>query len=535
MMPRLRPLSWLRSSLPAKLGIVAAVFCLAVGTVRVLTLDRLAHVDATSGEVRHRWMDSIRLLGTLRHDIAGVRIEEAEILFGRFTTGTEVSSALQQRLATVSGVVERYRSIPHDPDETAGADAFVSAWSSHVQGARAFESLVGSGRMDGAVALFEDSGRASFQRADGDLRDLIDLTEAKAQAARKTASEAITQAQNFVSDLILASLVLFAALAVYLWRSFSRPLLELARLMRRLAAYDAAFTIGMQKRRDEIGEMARALAVFRRNTVELLESRKSLSMQTKILADALDRQRALAAEQSNFIRTMSHEFRTPLGSIDGNAQRLIATRDRITPDQVADRAHRIRMAVFRMISLVVSLTSAMEVTSDRKHSAGRRFDLSAKLRDLASYYRETGVDIVLNEQIDDHIEMCGDAELLHSAFSNLLSNALKYSPQGGVVTLRARARHGGCEVVVEDHGLGIPPDEVERVRERYYRGSNVGSIPGTGIGLHLVDQIIAQHGGRLRIESELDGGSRMIVWLPLQTACLLPKENAIEHDLLRRG
>jgi signal transduction histidine kinase len=258
-------------------------------------------------------------------------------------------------------------------------------------------------------------------------------------------------------------------------------------------------------------------------------------MQTKILADALDRQRALAAEQRNFIRTMSHEFRTPLGSIDGNAQRLIATRDRITPDQVADRAHRIRMAVFRMISLVVSLTSAMEVTSDRKHSASRRFDLSAKLRDLASYYRETGVDIVLNEQIDDGIEMCGDAELLHSAFSNLLSNALKYSPQGGVVTLSAWARHGGCEVVVEDHGLGIPPDEVERVRERFYRGSNVGSIPGTGIGLHLVDQIIAQHGGRLRIESELDRGSRMIVWLPLQTACLLPKENAIEHDLLRRG
>jgi signal transduction histidine kinase len=100
----------------------------------------------------------------------------------------------------------------------------------------------------------------------------------------------------------------------------------------------------------------------------------------------------------------------------------------------------------------------------------------------------------------------------------LISNAFKYSLEGGIVTLTARANGGSVEVTVEDRGLGIPPDEIDRVRERFYRGSNVGSLPGTGVGLYLVDQIIRQHGGSLRIDSEVGRGTRMTMSLLVESA-----------------
>jgi two-component system OmpR family sensor kinase len=522
----------LRSSLPAKLALVAAVFIVAVATVRILTLDRLAHVDAVSAEVRNRWLDSVRLLGSLNHHIAMTRMEEARFLLNSGIGGS--SDEVQRGLNLAARDISRYRSVRHDSDETRAFDSFLGDWAEHGQQAQAIGSLAGSGRIGEAIAQFDGNASSSYKRAAEELRRLIDLTETKADAARKMDAETIAQAQRFVSDLILATLFLFVGLALYMWRSFSRPLLDLAGRMRRLASHDTNFSIPFESRQDEIGEMVRSLAVFRRNTVELLESRKSLAMQAEVLTGALARERALASEQRNFITTMSHEFRTPLNSIDGNAQRLIATKDRTTPAQIADRAHRIRAAVFRMTSLVESLTGTMQSTIGPAQSRARCFNLSAMLRDLAHYYCEIGFDDALEERIDDLPEkMIGDPELLHFAFSNLISNAFKYSPEGGIVTLTATAKDGLVEVTVEDRGLGIPPDEIDRVRERFYRANNVGSIPGMGVGLHLVDQIVRQHGGCLRIESEVGRGTRMTVSLPIDSAGPSLPESALEQDLVR--
>jgi two-component system OmpR family sensor kinase len=234
-----------------------------------------------------------------------------------------------------------------------------------------------------------------------------------------------------------------------------------------------------------------------------------------MLARSLDKERAIAAEERNFIRTMSHEFRTPLTNIDGQAQRLLTRKDRTDPAEIAERANKIRAAAFRMTNLVASLTEAMERTRSAVEPRMRVFDLRAMLLDLMSYYREIGAGGPLDEHIESlPAEINGDPELLHFAFSNLISNAFKYSPEGESVTLKARAVGGWIEIDVEDHGVGIPEAEIERVRERYFRGSNVGSIPGTGLGLHLVDEIVREHGGRFRIDSRCGEGTRVTVCLP---------------------
>src|SRR5689334_21867589 len=114
-----RTLLSLRSSLPAKLALVAVLFILAVVGMRSLTLVRLGHVDAVSAEVRNRWLNSVRVLGTLNHHIAILRVEEAEVLFNRDPTGAlSGSEDLQRTLKQVEQDIEHYRSILHDADET---------------------------------------------------------------------------------------------------------------------------------------------------------------------------------------------------------------------------------------------------------------------------------------------------------------------------------------------------------------------------------------------------------------------------------
>jgi signal transduction histidine kinase len=221
--------------------------------------------------------------------------------------------------------------------------------------------------------------------------------------------------------------------------------------------------------------------------------------------------------------------------IDGHAQRLIATRDRAKPPDIADRAEKIRAGVFRMTSLVASLTNAMELVHGDLRARMRPFDLQDMLESLARYYTEIGVGGGLQAQIGElPTEVTGDPELLYQVFSNLLSNAFKYSPEQSKVTLSASAREGFVEVAIEDRGLGIPPDEIDRIRERYYRASNVGTIPGTGMGLHLVDELVRRHGGRLDIESEEGRGTRMTVLLPIEGPSE-PTELSRAQDHVRGG
>ncbi len=475
--------------------------------------------------------NSIQILGNLRHHVARVRTEEAELLLGG--DASNHSEALSRYLNLAAQDIASYRAISHDPDETKAFENFVSDWQEHINRDQTLTALAQSGRTQEAISFFHGESLSTFHKAAKELRQLIDLTHVKAQAARKNGRDTIAASQRFISDLILATLFLFVGLCLYLWHSFSRPLLDLANRMHRLSTNDTRFKIPFESRRDEIGEMARSLAVLRRNTVELLENRKSLAMQAEILEGTLEKERELTTAQRNFLTTMSHEFRTPLTYIDGHAQRLIATREHATPAQIGERAEKIRSAVFQLTSLVASLTAELEMVNKPVQAEKRLFDPSAMLQDLVDYYKEIDLKVHFDERIGElPKEVTGDPKLLRCAFSNLISNAMKYSPEGGRVEVSGKTVDGAIAISVADHGIGIPPGELPRVRERFFRGSNVGSIPGTGIGLSLVQQIVEQHGGRLSINSEPGEGTRIVVSLPIEmsrgvTAGSLREQNPI--------
>jgi len=521
-----KPFLLFRRSVPAKLAFISALFIAAVIVVRSLSLGSLADVDSASSEIRNRWLESVQILGNLRHHVARTRTEEAEFLLD---SGQVKSGDIKNYIDLAAGDIAAYRDINHDPDEIKAFDTFVKDWQAHLEQEKAIQALVSGGNAAGAVDLFRGDAFSTFRNAARELRQLVDLTYSKAQGARAHGRKTIVTAQRFIADLILAMLVLFAGLAFFLWHSFSRPLLQLAGFMDRLSRNDTGFKIPVENRRDEIGEMARSLAVLRRNTIELLENRKTLALEANILAGTLEKERALTAAQRNFLTTMSHEFRTPLTYIDGHAQRLAATRDQATQEQVAERAGKIRSAVFQMTSLVASLTAEMEMLNAPVEAQKRVFDPAAMLRGLVAYYQEIDLKVRFQEHLGPLPKIKGDQALLRRAFSNLLSNAIKYSPEGGIVEVSGSVSGGDVFISVADHGIGIPGGELQKVREPFFRGSNAGSIPGTGIGLNLVQQIVNQHGGQLTIESELGRGTKMTVSLPVETASARPTDQYLVH------
>jgi len=144
------------------------------------------------------------------------------------------------------------------------------------------------------------------------------------------------------------------------------------------------------------------------------------------------------------------------------------------------------------------------------------FDPAKMLHDLVGYYKKIGLTVRFNEHIDDLPDrVTGDPKLLKCAFSNLISNAIKYSPEGSRIEISGKTDDGVIAISIADHGIGIPQNELNRIGERFYRASNTGSIPGTGVGLSLVQQIVEEHGGKISIASAQGEGTRIVVLLPI--------------------
>ncbi len=293
--------------------------------------------------------------------------------------------------------------------------------------------------------------------------------------------------------------------------------------MHELAGQDTEIAIPSVERDDEIGEMARAVSVFRDNAVALVNSQRRLLEQAASLEQGLENERRLTAQQRDFVSMTSHEFRTPLTIIDGHAQRLIKMSDRLDPVDAAERGARIRSAVQRITNIMDSLLGASRLLDGQMVFHPSDIDPRAVLRDACQAHRDAHRGVIITEDFAALPETIkGDAKLLFHAFSNLISNAIKYSPAGSPTEVVARGESGWLVVQVRDHGIGIPARDRERLFERYFRGSNATSIAGTGVGLHLVSMVVALHHGEVFAESLEGVGSRFVVRLPVAESSAKP-------------
>jgi signal transduction histidine kinase len=248
-----------------------------------------------------------------------------------------------------------------------------------------------------------------------------------------------------------------------------------------------------------------------------MRSQETLSRQAALLEEQLAHEQRLALLQRNFVSMASHEFRTPMTVIDGHARRLDKTKETVAAAEIGERAGKIRSAVLRMTQLIENLLNSSRLIDG---AAGlylnpAPMDMRALLEEVCQLHREMvpGLDLIQHLTAAP-VPMVGDAKLLFQAFSNLVSNSVKYSPAGGAIEVTLQSASDEVLVSVSDHGIGIPESDLARLFERYHRGGNVSGIVGTGVGLYLVKTAIDLHHGSIEVQSKEGEGSRFTTRLP---------------------
>lgn len=516
-----------RHSISFRLSVVICSFFVLIIVLGLFSIGRLSDFNGVSTDLSGIWLPSIRFLGDLNNYTSDYRAAEAtSILSPNSTELSATEKDIAELDRTISLAEQNYEKTPHDTTERNLYIDFKQKWINYRQIADRVLVLVRAGQRAEANTIYLATSKLAYNAASDTLGELTDRSVAGAHAATNRVTEAYGEARWLISVAMLSAGVMIAAALLYLRRSISRPLLSLAAAMHRLAVNDTNTDVKGVRRPDEIGEMARAAVVFRANAIELTLSQAGLAREASVLAEKLEHEQRLTQLQRNFVSVVSHEFRTPLNIIDGHAQRLIKMKQQLSPDQIVERAGKIRSAVIRMTNLIDNfLDSSRLMDSDAGFFHPVQVDIRLLLHEVCQLHREIAPGSEIRENLDPLSgKMNGDPKLLFQMFSNLLSNAIKYSPAGSPISVNAVVDGESLLVIeIQDHGIGIPESDINKLFERYSRGSNVSGIIGSGIGLYIVKMVVELHSGAIFIESKEGRGSRITVRLPFGIA--LTKKN----------
>jgi two-component system sensor histidine kinase SenX3 len=233
--------------------------------------------------------------------------------------------------------------------------------------------------------------------------------------------------------------------------------------------------------------------------------------------DDVSEHRRLEDVRRDFVANVSHELKTPMGAVGLLAETLLSENE----PQVTQRlAHRIYTEAFRISRVIDDLLDLSRI--ENEESPPREpVPINLVMAEAAERVREAAtqlhVEVVLEEP-DPPVVVLGDRRQLTSAVYNLLENAVKFSPQYATVTCIGRAEDEEAVVTVEDHGVGIPSRDLERIFERFYRvdAGRSRATGGTGLGLAIVRHVAANHRGSVQVESREGEGSTFTLRLPRQ-------------------
>jgi signal transduction histidine kinase len=306
------------------------------------------------------------------------------------------------------------------------------------------------------------------------------------------------QLRNLLTDAMLWALVIVVAMAsggaLVVRGLFRRTLANISHTSAAIAAGDLGQRVKLSGRGDEFDQLAETINDMLERIGRLMDGVRQVS------------------------NAIAHDLRTPI------------TRARTRLEDAALHAGceaELRAAIERAIAdldgivkVFQALLRIAEIEAGSRRSAFAAFDLAPVLADVGELYaavaEERGIQVAVDAP--PHLPAYGDRELIQQAVANLLDNAVKFSSRGGWVTVAGAHSGGGITVSVRDQGPGIPADELSRAGERFFRGEDARSTPGSGLGLALVQAVAHLHGGTLRLDDAAPG---------LAAVLLLPQANPV--------
>lgn len=289
----------------------------------------------------------------------------------------------------------------------------------------------------------------------------------------------------------IAASALALGMVQFLARGMTSPLREMASAATAMARGDYTRQVTASSR-DEVGDLARAFTTMAAQLAEVDRSRREL------------------------LANVSHELRTPISALQAVLENLIdgvAPPDQQVLESMLQQVERLGRLVAQLLDL--SRLESGVVPLERQRVALRPL-LARVVEEARLQAQPKAFDVAV--VADDDLEAHADPERVHQVVRNLLDNAIRHSPAGGKIMLAATRRSDGVTIEVSDEGPGIPPEDVERVFDRFYRSSQPLDDGGTGLGLSIARWIVELHGGDIRAERSAPTGCRMVVTLPQHAA-----------------
>jgi two-component system OmpR family sensor kinase len=465
--------------------------------------------------------ESTETVDHLSQELAPAQVANAEFMESMLDAETELRAYLisgepQQlgdyrtalsRVPTVREALERYaRNHPAMAKLVATQDRLARAWIADFANAAIAE---GPSAADSDRSLF-DLGVRRFDAVKDVNRTIADRLQSEVSAARAEAQRRLDETVALIALIGLFGAVVCWVLGWRVARSIRRTLKDLEGVVDRLASgeQDARAPVTgpgeIQRLSRAVNEMAeqnaRALAVEQQVQDQLLE---------------IDR------VKSEFVANVSHELRTPLTSISGYLELLSEDLgDELDPEH-AEMVLVMRRNMVRLQTLIEDLLDLGRV--EREPERLQSVDVARLVEDVAKDLRLSAGSqhVTITVDVEDGEPtpvVLADATQLQRALVNVVSNAVKFSHQGGDVRLHLAASDEQVEVTVSDTGIGIPAPDQNKVGERFYRASNAVSahIPGTGLGLRMVQAIVSNHHGTFGLTSREGRGTTATMRLPLQ-------------------
>jgi two-component system sensor histidine kinase GlrK len=487
--------------LALKIFLANSLVILVVVAVAVWTLVEMAGLLTADRQIAVRAADALRVEASLRERVGEAHRLEMRALVFADREYAAVPSYEALRIQQGLELLGTY--LASDAERTAWGQA-MAAFARYREAVARSRELRRQGDRDGANQALESDGQAAAGRVMTALERLTDMTQAGLNETQIEASAALGRVKSNVAllrertwravviALVAAVLVALAGSALLTIR-MTRSLRRLARATASLA--EGSFQPLPVETRDEIGALARA---FNRMAARLQE------------VDALKEQ---------FYATVSHELRSPLTSAREAAHLL----QRGGPGPLTEKQEKLVSIIhtstdrlLRLVSHVLDLSrlSAGLLPIER---AWFEVDRAARraVKEVRVQAQERGVTVSY-ERPPASLELYADEDRVVQVLVNLMGNAVRFTPAGGVVTLRIHDAGSDVELTVEDTGVGIPADKLALVFERY-RQAHSGH-GGTGLGLAIVRGLVEAHGGRVGVESEEGKGTRFSVLLPRKPA-----------------
>lgn len=340
----------------------------------------------------------------------------------------------------------------------------------------------------------------------------LDETRQDTSAALKKSREEFKTKITIVAVFTLIAMTLLMYVSVRISNSLSQQIKYQIGLMNELASGKTTVEVPIPDRHDEIAELAQGVAAFKTALIEAMGKEE---------AEKANRLKSM------FLANMSHELRTPIHGILSFARfgiKNFATAEREKLKRYFDTIQDSGTVLLQLVNDVLDLAKleAGKVTLDL-----RDVDLKMLLSKTVDEFRSMTLDKHIKIECvtsdgDETVRV--DSDKILQVLRNLMSNAVKFSPENGLVIISTSKRNGAFVVSVSDQGIGIPEDELEAIFDKFVQSTKTRTAAGgTGLGLAICREIVQAHGGRIWAENRVEGGARVSFEIPLALSDILVK------------